>query len=80
MISPKTLLGEFIAMTAHNGAKVEKTDFCCETVDNSVPATHDSGNLIEIKLAKIHIIQFIWMRRCTGGKTAHKGHSQFYIW
>lgn len=40
MISPKTLLSEFIAMAAHNGLKVgEKRDFCCETVDNSVPAT-----------------------------------------
>lgn len=62
MISPKTLLSEFIAITAHNGLKVEKTACCCETVDNSVPETHDSSNLIEIKLAKIHIIQFIWMQ------------------
>lgn len=44
-------------------SKWRKTDFCCETVDNSVPATHDSSNLIEIKLAKIHIILFIWMPR-----------------
>lgn len=67
MLSPKTLLSEFIAMTAHNGVKVEEKkkmqDFCCETVDNSVPATHDFRNHIEIKLAKIHIIRFIWMRR-----------------
>lgn len=70
----KTLLSEFIAMTAHNGLALH-----CETVDNCVAVTQDSGNRIEIKLAKIHIIQFIWMWQRTGGKTAHKGHSQFHI-
>lgn len=83
MISPQTLLSEFIAVTAHNRLRVGGggggADFCCESVDNSVPTTHDFSNLIEIKLTKIHIIQFIWVQRCSGGKTALKGHSRFYF-
>lgn len=81
VISQQTLQSEFITLTAHNGLKHgENTDFCCESVDKYISAALDASNLIEIRLTNIHIIQFVWIKGCTGGKTALKRLSQCYSW